>query len=138
MIERYSRPAMNRVWSDAHRLGLWLEVELAMTAAREEAGSVPAGTARRIREHARIDERRMQEIEAETRHDVIAFLRMLAESIGDDARHVHTGMTSSDLVDTALACQIVEAGGLLHAGLVALRAQAHALAGQSVNPRSRG
>ena len=101
MIERYCRPAMSRVWSEARRLELWLEVELAMTGAREAEGSVPAGTTRRIRERARLDPARMLAIEAEVRHDVIAFLRMLAESIGDDARHVHAGMTSSDLVDTA-------------------------------------
>ncbi|TMQ49026.1 MAG: adenylosuccinate lyase [Candidatus Eisenbacteria bacterium] len=128
MIERYSRPAMSRAWSDARRLELWLEVELAMTAAREEEGSVPRGTTRRIRESARLDPARMEAIEAEVRHDVIAFLRMLAESIGDDARHVHAGMTSSDLVDTALACQIAEAGTLLREGLESLGAAARVLA----------
>jgi adenylosuccinate lyase len=128
MIARYSRPAMRRVWSDERRLELWLDVELAMTAARETTGAVPAGTARGIRERAKIDVARMEAIEAETRHDVIAFLRMLAESIGDDARYVHTGMTSSDLVDTALACQIVEAGRLLRGELAALRDAAQALA----------
>ncbi len=128
MIERYSRPAMRRVWSDAQRLELWLAVELAMTAAREEEGSVPGGTTGRIRERARLDPARMEAIEAEVRHDVIAFLRMLAESIGDDARHVHAGMTSSDLVDTALACQVVEAGRLVLEGLGPLRDAAHGLA----------
>ena len=128
MIERYSRPAMSRAWSEARRLELWLEVELAMTAAREEEGSVPRGTTRRIRESARLDPARMEAVEAEVRHDVIAFLRMLAESIGDDARHVHAGMTSSDLVDTALACQIAEAGTLLREGLESLGAAARVLA----------
>ena len=128
MIERYGRPAMTGVWSDARRLELWLEVELAMTAAREAEGRVPAGTTGRIRLSARLDAARMQAIEAETRHDVIAFLRMLAESIGDDARHVHAGMTSSDLVDTALACQIVEAGRLLTTGLESLESAARSLA----------
>src|SRR5262249_55064091 len=75
-----------------------------------------------------LDPARMKAIEAEARHDVIAFLRMLAESIGDDARHVHAGMTSSDLVDTALACQIAEAGKLLRGVLESLRAAARALA----------
>src|SRR5215831_13296398 len=128
MIERYSRPEMTRVWSDAHRFELWLEVERAMVAAREARGEVPAGTAQRIRERARIDAARMDAIEAEVRHDVIAFLRMLAESIGDDARHVHAGMTSSDLVDTALALQIGEAGTVLRTGLAALKAAAQELA----------
>ena len=128
MIERYSRPEMARVWSDARRLELWLEVELAMVAAREAAGALPAGTAQRIRQRARLDPERMLAIEAEVRHDVIAFLRMLAESIGDEARHVHAGMTSSDLVDTALALQIVEAGTLLRRQLAALKSAAQELA----------
>jgi len=128
MIARYTRPAMGRVWSDARRLERWLEVELAVTAAREKRGAVPAGTTARLRERARIDAERMAAIEAEVGHDVIAFLSMLAESVGDDARHVHVGLTSSDVVDSALALQIVEAGRLLEAGLSALRAAARALA----------
>ena len=128
MIERYSRPAMAEVWSEAHRAKLWLDVELAATETREARGEVPAGTTLRIRQAAKLDPQRMLEIEAEVRHDVIAFLSMLAESIGDDARHVHAGLTSSDLVDTALACQIVEAGGLLLPEIAATRRAAWELA----------
>src|SRR5258705_5404759 len=113
MIERYCRPEMAEVWSDAHRLALWLEVELAMTAARESKGDVPAGTSARIRSSARLDLGRMLAIENEVHHDVIAFLSMVAETAGDDARHLHVGLTSSDLVDTALACQLQEAGRVL-------------------------
>jgi adenylosuccinate lyase len=119
---------MGRVWSDARRLELWLEVELAVTAARERRGDVPAGTAARLREQVRIDVARMAEIEAEVGHDVIAFLSMVAESAGDDARHVHAGLTSSDVVDSALALQILEAGGVLVAGLASLRGAAWSLA----------
>jgi adenylosuccinate lyase len=128
MIARYTRPAMGRVWSETRRLELWLEVELGVTAAREKRGAVPAGTTSRLREHARIDAERMAAIEAEVGHDVIAFLSMLAESTGDDARHVHAGLTSSDVVDSALALQILEAGRILEAGLSALRSAAHTLA----------
>jgi adenylosuccinate lyase len=128
MIARYSRPAMSHAWSDARRLEWWLEVELAAVAARESRGEVPAGVAARARGSARLDETRMLAIEAEVRHDVIAFLSMLSESIGDDARHVHAGMTSSDLVDTALACQIQEAGTLLLEGVRRLRRSTYALA----------
>jgi adenylosuccinate lyase len=128
MIERYSRPEMAAAWSDERRLRWWLEVELAMTEAREEHGDVTAGTVTRIRERARLDQARMLAIESEVHHDVIAFLSMLAESVGDDARHVHTGMTSSDLVDTALACQIQEAGRVLAGELGRLRRAAWALA----------
>ncbi|MGH7742401.1 MAG: adenylosuccinate lyase [Candidatus Eiseniibacteriota bacterium] len=128
MIARYTRPQMSRVWSDAHRLELWRDVEFAAVEAREGAGEVPAGTTRRLRASARVDEARMLAIEAEVHHDVIAFLSMLAESIGDDARHVHAGLTSSDLVDTALALQIVEAGRLMLDQLGRLRGAAWELA----------
>ena len=128
MIARYARPGMSRIWSDGRRLEHWLEVELAVTAARERPGDVPAGTAARLRARARIDEGRMAAIEAEVGHDVIAFLSMLAESLGDDARHVHVGLTSSDVVDSALALQIQEAGRELRAGLDGLRLAAWQLA----------
>ena len=128
MIARYARPVMSRVWSDARRLERWLEVELAVTAARERRGAVPAGTTARLRERAHIDEPRMRSIEAEVGHDVIAFLSMLAESLGDDARHVHVGLTSSDVVDSALALQIGEAGVRLCEALASLQAAAWTLA----------
>jgi adenylosuccinate lyase len=128
MIARYSRPAMSEVWGEARRLELWLEVELAATAAREDAGLAPRGTAERIRARARIDAGRLAAIEAQVHHDVIAFLSMLAESVGDDARQLHVGLTSSDLVDSALACQIIEAGRLLVAEVRGLRIAVHALA----------
>ncbi len=128
MIDRYARPAMRAVWSDARRLETWLEVELAATAARERSGQVPAGTVERLRGSVRLDAARMEAIEAEVRHDVIAFLSMVAESGGDDARHLHAGMTSSDLVDTALALQLAEASRLLDAGAARVEAAARALA----------
>jgi len=112
MIDRYCRPEMQEVWSDARRLALWLDVELAVTEARESgSNAVPRGTSERIRKSARIDP-----------------ARMLAESTGDDARHVHVGMTSSDLVDTALALQIQQAGGVLAGSLARLRRAAWTLA----------
>ena len=128
MIDRYTRPAMARLWSDEARLERWLDVELAVTAEREARGLVPAGVARRIRERARLDLERMLAIEAEVRHDVIAFLSMVAESTGDDARHLHVGMTSSDLVDTALAGQLRDAAELLGVALGALQRAAWTLA----------
>jgi len=112
---------MARIWSDEHRLELWLEVELAATATRESRGEAPAGVVERIKAQARLDGARMLAIESEVRHDVIAFLSMVAESVGDDARHLHVGLTSSDLVDTALALQIREAGDLLLADVAELR-----------------
>ncbi len=128
MIARYTRPGMSRVWSDAHRLELWLAVELAVTEARERRGETPPGTTGRLRTNVRLDHARMREIEAEVGHDVIAFLSMVAESAGDDARHLHVGLTSSDVVDSALALQIVEAGAVLVETLAALRSAAWSLA----------
>ncbi len=128
MIARYVRPRMGEVWSDARRLSLWLEVELAVTAAREARGAVPVGTVEQVRATAIIDEARMLEIEGRVHHDVIAFLSMIAESAGDPARHLHVGMTSSDLVDSALACQIVAAGAVLREELVRTRRAAWSLA----------
>lgn len=128
MIDRYCRPEMARVWSDERRLQLWLDVELACTSAREARGDVPKGTADRIRAKARLSLSRMLEIEADVHHDVIAFLSMVSESVGDDARYLHTGMTSSDLVDTALALQIQEAGRVLVEQVHRLRRAAWGLA----------
>jgi adenylosuccinate lyase len=128
MIDRYARGPMRAIWSDGRRLELWLEVELAVTGAREARGEVPQGTVGRVRERAKLDAARMRAIEEEVRHDVIAFLTMVSESAGDDARHLHAGMTSSDLVDTALALQIVEAGRMLVVELNALRRAAWDLA----------
>jgi adenylosuccinate lyase len=128
MIPRYARPEMLRAWSDEHRLELWLRVELAATGARERLGAVPAGVAARMAAAARLDPGRMAALEAESGHDVVAFLTMLGESLGDDARHLHAGMTSSDLVDSALALQLGEAGALLAGTVRRLRLAAWDLA----------
>ena len=102
MIERYSRPEMARVWSEEHRIDLWLRVEIAVCEAWAAHGAIPLEALPGIR-RAHVDLQRMAEIERETEHDVIAFLRALAESIGPQSRFVHLGLTSSDVVDTALA-----------------------------------
>ncbi len=128
MIARYCRPEMLRAWCDERRLERWLEVELAATGAREDRGWVPAGTTSRLAAGARLDRCRMEVIEADVGHDVIAFLTMLGESAGADARHLHVGMTSSDLVDTALALQIGEAGAVLAGGVRRVRRAAWELA----------
>ncbi len=107
MIERYSTPDMRRLWGEAERYRTWLEVELAAMEAWEELGEVPAGTAgvlRRAALAAPLDEafaERVAEIEAETRHDIVAFTRALTERLGEGARFVHFGLTSTDVVDTA-------------------------------------
>ena len=116
MIDRYSRPEMARIFSEQYRYDLWLRVELAMCEAREAQGSLAPGTAAEIRAKARVNPVRVAEIEAVTRHDVIAFLTAVAESVGPTARHLHWGMTSSDLLDTAFSLQLREAGQLLLLG----------------------
>jgi adenylosuccinate lyase len=121
VIERYSLPAMAEVFSEKARLTAWLQVELAACEASEAAGLVPVGTAARISEGAIIDAPRAREIEAEVRHDVIAFLSMIAESGGEDTRHLHQGMTSSDLVDSAQAVILLRAGRLLETEIDGLR-----------------
>jgi adenylosuccinate lyase len=117
VIARYARPEMAAVWSDDAKLARWLQVELAVCDAYARAGTVPREAVARIRARARVDARRVAELEAEVRHDVIAFLTALEAEIGDDSRFVHVGLTSSDVVDTALALQLVEAAGRLLAGV---------------------
>jgi adenylosuccinate lyase len=123
MIERYTRPEFAQIWSDAHRFETWLRVELAACEAMEAEGVVPGGTAEAVRERAAgaISPERIGEIEAVTRHDVIAFLTHVEEIAGEPARWLHLGMTSSDVLDTALALQCAEAGERLLAGVDALR-----------------
>ncbi|MBA2297164.1 MAG: adenylosuccinate lyase [Actinobacteria bacterium] len=118
MIPRYSRPAMARIWSDETKLARWLEVELAALDGWAEQGAVPRATVASIRAAAAPPTAaRVAEIEAETQHDLAAFVDAVAEQLGEDGRFFHYGLTSSDVVDTALALQIGEAGGLILDGV---------------------
>jgi adenylosuccinate lyase len=112
MIERYTRPKMGAIWTDEAKIQQWLAVEIAVCEAWSQRGRIPADAMINIRQ-ATCDLDRMREIERETDHDVIAFLRAMGESIGEDARFVHLGLTSSDVVDTGLAMQARDAGRLL-------------------------
>ena len=114
MIARYSRPAMARIWSDEGKLATWLEVELAATAAWAELGVVPADAAAALAEKATAPTpERVAELEATLHHDTAAFVDAVAEGLGEEGRWFHYGLTSSDVVDTALALQIREAGRLI-------------------------
>jgi adenylosuccinate lyase len=104
---------MGAVWSEQNRFQKWLEVEILATEALARLGKVPKAVPKRVRKNARFDVARIQEIEKEVRHETIAFLRSVAESLGDDARFVHVGMTSSDVMDTAFALQLKEAAAIL-------------------------
>jgi adenylosuccinate lyase len=128
MIDRYSRPEMARVWSRDAKYEAWLRVELAVCEVYSRRGLIPADALGRIKAGARISADRIEEIEKTTRHDVIAFLTNLEESLGADSRYVHIGLTSSDIVDTALALQLQQASELLLAGLERFRAALKTLA----------
>jgi adenylosuccinate lyase len=117
VIERYSRPEMRAIWSDDGRYRRWLEVELAVCEELARRGEIPPDAMAAIRARAGFDAARIAEIEAEVRHDVIAFLADLSERIGPAARFVHQGLTSSDVLDCALALQIRDAGAILLAGV---------------------
>ncbi|MBI4591139.1 MAG: adenylosuccinate lyase [Candidatus Rokubacteria bacterium] len=113
MIDRYTRPEMGRVWSQAAKYAAWLKVELAVCEAYARRGCIPGEALARIKAAARVDASRIDAIEARVRHDVIAFLTQLEEALGADSRYVHVGLTSSDVVDTALALQLQQASDLL-------------------------
>ena len=119
MIARYTRSEMGRVWSEENKFQKWLDVELAATETLADAGIVPKEAARKLRERARIDVARINEIEAKVRHDVIAFTIVVQESVGDPeaARWLHYGLTSNDVVDTAQALLVREASRLIETGI---------------------
>ncbi|MEO1361910.1 MAG: lyase family protein, partial [Pseudomonadota bacterium] len=117
MIPRYARPAMTEIWDPTSKYGIWLEIETLAAEAMEELGQIPAGTSAVVREKAAFEVARIDEIEAEVKHDVIAFLTNVAEHVGDPARFLHKGMTSSDVLDTCLNVQLVRATDLLMEGL---------------------
>ena len=117
MIPRYSRPEIAKIWTDEARFQWWLEIELLAIEALAELGRVPAGVSERARERARVDSRRIEELEQITHHDVAAFVSQIGEALGEDARYLHLGLTSSDLLDTTLAVQLREATTLIIRGV---------------------
>jgi adenylosuccinate lyase len=122
MIPRYSRPEMAALWAPEARFRIWLEIEAHASDAQAALGVIPPEAARAVWERGRFEVDRIDEIERETRHDVIAFLTNVAEHVGPEARFVHQGMTSSDVVDTCLAVQLSRAADLLLADIDALLA----------------
>lgn len=113
MIERYSLPRMSAIWSDEHRFHKMLDVELFACEALTKLGKIPKASLFQIQKRARFDVERIKEIELQTNHDVIAFLKNLSESIGEDAKYIHMGLTSSDVLDTALSVQMQGACDIL-------------------------
>jgi adenylosuccinate lyase len=128
MISRYARPEMARIWTPDAKYEAWLQVELAVCEVYARRGLIPVDALGRIKARARVQAGRIDEIEVTTRHDVIAFLTNLEEALGADSRYVHMGLTSSDVVDTALALQLQQASDLLLAGLERFRGSVRTLA----------
>ena len=122
MIPRYSRPEMSNIWEPENRFQIWLEIEAHAADAQAELGIIPKEAASAVWKRGKFDIARIEEIESETHHDVIAFLTNLAEHVGPEARFVHQGMTSSDVLDTCLAVQLSQAADLLISDLKALLA----------------
>ena len=113
LIARYARPELERIWADANRYDIWVRIELAVCRALARRGQIPEDALRAIEERARVDPVRVAEIEERVHHDVNAFLDALAENVGPASRYVHLGLTSSDVLDTALAIQLRDALDLI-------------------------
>ena len=113
VIDRYTLPEMGEIWTETNKLRTWLQVEIAVCEAQAELGYIPAEAVEEIKAKANFDPKRILEIEAEVRHDVIAFLTNVNEYVGDAGRYIHLGLTSSDVLDTALALQLVASADLL-------------------------
>ncbi|MGO2109728.1 MAG: adenylosuccinate lyase [Staphylococcus equorum] len=117
MIERYSREEMSNIWTDQNRYEAWLEVEILACEAWSKLGDIPEADVKKIRENAKVDVERAQEIEQETRHDVVAFTRQVSETLGEERKWVHYGLTSTDVVDTALSYVIKQANDFIEKDL---------------------
>ncbi|MEO5656156.1 MAG: adenylosuccinate lyase [Nitrospiria bacterium] len=128
MIERYSLPAMRRLWTATHKYETWLRVELLACDAMAAEGRIPPDAVETIRSRARIDVSRIDELERTTQHDVLAFVSAVAETVGPEGRYLHEGLTSSDVLDTALAVVLKEATAILRDDLSKLHAVLHDLA----------
>lgn len=117
MLERYTRPEMKKIWTDENRYQAWLEVEILADEAWSELGEIPKEDVQKIRENASFDIQRILEIEEETRHDVVAFTRAVSESLGEESKWVHYGLTSTDVVDTAYGYLMKQANDILREDL---------------------
>ena len=113
MIERYTRPEMGAIWTEENRFKAWLEVEILACEAWAELGAIPKEDVKALRENATFDVNRIKEIEEETRHDVVAFTRAVSETLGEERKWVHYGLTSTDVVDTALSYLLKQANDIL-------------------------
>ena len=113
MIERYSRKEVKRIWEDFNKYSLWLEIELAAAEAMEKLKVIPKGVVKKVKSKAKINVKRIQQIEEKVKHDVIAFLTSITEKAGKEAKYLHKGMTSSDVLDTCFNLQLRQSGKIL-------------------------
>src|SRR5690625_1775305 len=113
MIERYTRPEMGNIWTDENKYNAWLEVEILACEAWAELGVIPKEDVKKIRDHASFHVDRIDELEQDTRHDVVAFTRTVSESLGEERKWVHYGLTSTDVVDTALSYLLKQANEVI-------------------------
>lgn len=120
MLERYTRPEMGNIWTDENRYRAWLEVEILATEAWSELGEIPKEDVKKIRANANFDTQRILEIEQQTRHDVVAFTRAVSETLGEERKWVHYGLTSTDVVDTAYGYLLKQANDILRRDLIRL------------------
>ena len=111
MIERYTRKEIKKIWDDYNRYSIWLDIELAAAEGMERLNIIPKGIAKKVKSKAKINPKRILQIENKVKHDIIAFLTSITERVGKDADHLHKGMTSSDVLDTDL--QLKQAGKIL-------------------------
>jgi adenylosuccinate lyase len=121
MIERYSLGEIKKIWAEENKFSIWLKIELFACEANSKLGIIPAGSLKKIKKKAKFNIKRINEIEKVVKHDVIAFLTNVGEYVGEDSRFIHYGMTSSDVLDTALSLQMKEAGGLILKKLLVLQ-----------------
>ena len=113
MIERYSRQELRNIWSDHNKYTLWLKIELAAAEAMEKYKIIPKGISKKVKNKAKINTKRILEIEKRVKHDVIAFLTSITEKVGKEAKYLHKGMTSSDVLDTCFNLQLKQSGEII-------------------------
>ena len=113
MIERYSRKEIKNIWEDYNRYTIWLNIELAGAEAMEKFKIIPKGVVKKVKQKAKINPERILKIEEKVKHDIIAFLTSITEKAGKDARYLHKGMTSSDVLDTCFNLQLKQSGEIL-------------------------
>ena len=135
MIDRYSRKEIKSIWEDKNKYAIWLKIELAAAEAMEKLKIIPKGVSKKVKSKAKINVNRILEIEEKVKHDVIAFLTSINEQTGNDARYLHKGMTSSDVLDTCFNLQLRQSGEIFRQSLAINYDEQHLRAAQTARWR---